>query len=112
MSFCERSLVPPRTPRTLSPPPPPPTHPPTPSCPGLLGDGFPWLLELAQRKVVQPGAAVVPAAATVYCMGIEALTGHVAGFDMSPINKYRWVGAGGGGASARAGAGRRLEAVA
>lgn len=28
---------------------------------GLLGDGFPYLLELARRQVLQPGATVVPA---------------------------------------------------
>ena len=60
---------------------------------GLLGDGLPYLLELARRRVVQPGATVVPSAATLYCMGIEALTGQVAGFDLSSFNKYRWVAA-------------------
>ena len=59
---------------------------------GLLGDGFPHLLELARRRVVQPGATVVPAAATLYCMGVEVLTGEVAGFNMAPMNAYRWVG--------------------
>lgn len=47
------------------------------------------MLELAGRSVVAPGATVVPAAATLYCMGIEALTGRVAGLDMSPMNTYR-----------------------
>lgn len=56
---------------------------------GLLADGFMWLLELTQRKVVTPGATVVPSAATLYCMGIEALTGHVAGFNMTPMNTFR-----------------------
>jgi hypothetical protein len=28
---------------------------------GLLGDGFSYLLELARRQVLQPGATVVPA---------------------------------------------------
>lgn len=57
---------------------------------GLLGSGFPYMLELAKRKVVQPGASVVPAGASLYCMGVEALTGQVAGLDMSPMNNYRW----------------------
>ncbi|KAL4424877.1 hypothetical protein ABPG77_002100 [Micractinium sp. CCAP 211/92] len=57
---------------------------------GLLGDQIPYMLELARRSVVAPGATVVPAAATLYCMGIEALTGRVAGLDMSPMNTYRW----------------------
>lgn len=61
---------------------PPPTA-------GLLGDGFPYLLNLARRRVVQPGAAVIPSAATVYCMGIEVLTGEVAGFNLSAMNTYR-----------------------
>lgn len=47
------------------------------------------MLDLAKRKVVQPGAAVVPSAATLYCMGIEALTGTVVGFNMTPMNTYR-----------------------
>ncbi|PSC69443.1 arginine methyltransferase [Micractinium conductrix] len=57
---------------------------------GLIGDGFPYLLDLTRRKVVQPGATVIPAAATLYCMGVEALTGRVAGLDMTPMNTYRW----------------------
>lgn len=57
---------------------------------GLLGDQFLYMLDLARRSVVAPGASVVPAAATMYCMGIEALTGRVAGLDMSPMNTYRW----------------------
>ena len=61
---------------------------------GLLADGFPWLLDLTRRKVVQPGAAVVPSAATLYCMGIQALTGRVAGFNMTHMNTFRWGEAG------------------
>ncbi|KAL4451864.1 hypothetical protein ABPG75_007526 [Micractinium tetrahymenae] len=57
---------------------------------GLLGDQFPYMLDLVRRCVVAPSAAVVPAAATLYCMGIEVLTGRVAGLDMSPMNTYRW----------------------
>ena len=44
---------------------------------------------MARKRVVQPGAAVVPAGASLYCMGVEALTGQVAGLDMSPMNAYR-----------------------
>jgi hypothetical protein len=33
---------------------------------------------------------MVPAAATVYCMGIEAYTTEVRGFDFSAFNKYRF----------------------
>lgn len=57
--------------------------------PGLLGDGFPYLLDLARRRVVQPGATVIPSAATLYCMGLEVLTGEVAGFNMAAVNTYR-----------------------
>ena len=57
---------------------------------GLTGNHFEYMLDLARRNILQQSAVVVPAAATLYCMGIEALTGDVDGFDMSPINKYRW----------------------
>ena len=43
------------------------------------------------RSVIQPGAIVVPAAATVYCVGVEAMSSKVDGYDFSPVNKYRWV---------------------
>jgi protein arginine N-methyltransferase 7 len=56
---------------------------------GLLGDHVGQLLAMASRSVLQPGATVVPAAATVYCMGIEALTSDVRGFDFKAFNKYR-----------------------
>ena len=57
---------------------------------GLTGDQFPYLLELTRKKVVQPGATVVPTAATLYCMGIEALTTEVEGVKLSAFNAYRW----------------------
>ena len=44
---------------------------------GLLGDHFVYMLETAKRKILTPNAAMVPAAATVYCMGIEAYTTEV-----------------------------------
>ena len=58
---------------------------------GLLGDRVGTLLGMAGRNVLQPGATVVPAAATVYCIGIEALTSDVRGFDFSKFNRYRRV---------------------
>jgi len=57
---------------------------------GLIGDGFLSLFEMAKRAVVQPGATVVPAAATVHCLGVEAVTGSVQGVDLSGLDKYRW----------------------
>ena len=56
---------------------------------GLLGCNWLYLLELAKRRVLQPGAAVVPAGATLFCAGIQALTGSVSGFDFSGLNTYR-----------------------
>ena len=44
---------------------------------------------MAKRNVLQAGATVIPAAATLYCMGIEVRTGQVAGFDFRAFNKYR-----------------------
>jgi protein arginine N-methyltransferase 7 len=58
-------------------------------CTGLLGNNWLYHLEMAKKNVLQPGATVIPAAATVYCMGIEAHTGNVCGFDFSAFNKYR-----------------------
>ena len=48
---------------------------------------------MAKKNVLQPGATIIPAAATLYCMGIEARTGDVCGFDFSSFNKYRWPAA-------------------
>ena len=70
-------------------------HAPPPTT-GLLGDSFAYALDLARKRVVQPGAVVVPAGATLYCMGVEARTGRVAGFDLSPMDTYR-CGRGGAG---------------
>jgi hypothetical protein len=56
---------------------------------GLLGDNWLYLLELAKKSVVQPGAAVVPAAATLYVMGVELPPSAAAGFDLSCMDKYR-----------------------
>ena len=59
-------------------------------CAGLLGSNWLYLLDMAKKNVLQASATVIPAAATLYCMGIEARTGHVAGFDLSAFNKYRY----------------------
>lgn len=55
-----------------------------------MGDGVQYLLDMARKRVMQPGAITVPAAATVYCIGIEACIASAGGFDVSLINKYRW----------------------
>ena len=57
---------------------------------GLTGEHVLYMLEEARRKVANVGSVVVPAAATVYCMGVEAYTTEIDGFDMSAQNKYRW----------------------
>ena len=57
---------------------------------GLTGEHALWMLEKARRNVLTPDAVVVPAAATMYCMGVEAYTSEVLDFDVSAQNKYRW----------------------
>ena len=57
---------------------------------GLTGEHATWMLDQARRNVLSPDAVVVPAAATMYCMGVEAYTSEVRGFDLSAFNKYRW----------------------
>ena len=57
---------------------------------GLTGEHATWMLDQARRNVLSPDAVVVPAAATMYCMGVEAYTSEVCGFDLSAFNKYRW----------------------
>ena len=57
---------------------------------GLTGDHVLWMLEQARKHVLAPGAVVVPAAATMYCVGLEAYTAEVNGFDFAAFNKYRW----------------------
>lgn len=59
------------------------------ATPGLLGDGWLYILELARRHVIQPGAAVVPAGATLYCAGVELPPSEAAGFDFTALDKYR-----------------------
>ena len=56
---------------------------------GLLGSNWLFLLDMAKKNVLQASATVIPAAATMYCMGIEARTEQIAGFDFSTFNKYR-----------------------
>jgi protein arginine N-methyltransferase 7 len=57
----------------------------------LLGSGCLTLLKRVHQQVLQPGAAVVPAGATVYCLGLEILTREVLGFDMTSLNQFRFV---------------------
>ena len=62
------------------------------AIPGLLGSNCLRLLEAARRRILRPGATVVPAAASVYCMGVEVLTRDRLGFDMSLLNRFRYMG--------------------
>lgn len=57
----------------------------------MLGNNWLYLLDMAKRNVLQPGATVIPAAATLLCMGVEARTQTAHGFDFSALNKYRWA---------------------
>ena len=57
---------------------------------GLTGEHVLYMIEEARRKVANVGSVVVPAAATIYAMGVEAYTTEIDGFDMSAQNKYRW----------------------
>ena len=57
---------------------------------GLTGEHVLFMLEKARVNLTTTDCAVVPAAATLYCMGVEAYTSEVSGFDMSSFNKYRW----------------------
>lgn len=56
---------------------------------GLVGNNFLYLLEMAKKNVLQPGASIVPCAASLYVMGINLQTLEVAGHDLSDLNKYR-----------------------
>lgn len=57
---------------------------------GLTGDDVLDMIEAARKQLSASTCAVVPAAATIYCAGIEAYTSEVDGFNMSAFNKYRW----------------------
>ena len=58
-------------------------------CAALLGDNVLYILEMAKRNILQSNARVIPAAATLYCVGIEALTQPVHDFDFGSLDKYR-----------------------
>lgn len=57
---------------------------------GLLADQFEYILSMARRKVVQPQATIIPQAATIYCMGIEAVTRPMEGVKLACFDRYRW----------------------
>ena len=57
---------------------------------GFTGDHALWMLEQARKNVMHNDCHVIPAAATMYVMGVEAYTAEVDGFDFSAFNKYRW----------------------
>lgn len=57
---------------------------------GLLGNGVLQLLRsVAAAGLVQPGADVIPGRACLWAMGLEVLTGPVAGFDLGAADKQR-----------------------
>ena len=88
-----RRCLPP--PSHLSPPPAPP-HPPTRPSPrqvfdsGCIGEGVLHILAAAQARLLAPGAALVPAAARVWCQPIQLRVGAVLGFDCGQANRWRW----------------------
>jgi type III protein arginine methyltransferase len=47
------------------------------------------LLEVAKRRVLTPGAAVVPAGASLWAMAVERRVTDVCGFNLEPANKHR-----------------------
>ncbi|GHP04547.1 hypothetical protein PPROV_000330100 [Pycnococcus provasolii] len=56
----------------------------------LIGHQALYMVETMQRNVVQPDATYVPMAATMYVMGIEAVTDRINGKQFASFNKYRW----------------------
>jgi hypothetical protein len=64
-----------------------------PPAAGLVGRGaLPRLSAAVRRGLVAPGADVLPAAATLYCLPLEVLAAGapgVQGVDLSPLNRYR-----------------------
>ncbi|CAG9462617.1 unnamed protein product [Pedinophyceae sp. YPF-701] len=58
--------------------------------PGLVGSGAAWLAAALRSKVLAPGARVVPARGTLWCMGVEVLASAVDGFDVSALDRYRF----------------------
>jgi hypothetical protein len=57
---------------------------------GLLGNGVLQLLRsVAAAGLVQRGADVIPRHACLWAMGLEVLTGPVAGFDLSAADNHR-----------------------
>jgi hypothetical protein len=58
----------------------------------VLGQGLLPVLQLAAANgLVGPAALTVPSSITVQGQLVNtALTQHVSGFDLSPVNKYKW----------------------
>lgn len=57
---------------------------------GCIGEGVLHILAAAQARLLGPGAAVVPAAARVFCQPIQLRTSTVLGWDCSQANRWRW----------------------
>ena len=56
---------------------------------GLIGHNFLAILEMAKKNVLQPGAVVVPCAASLYVMGIHVPSPQAGSYDLSALEKYR-----------------------
>ncbi|KAL4447971.1 hypothetical protein ABPG75_005190 [Micractinium tetrahymenae] len=57
---------------------------------GCIGEGVLHILAAAQARLLRPGAAMVPAAARVFCQPIQLRTSRVLGWDCSQANRWRW----------------------
>ena len=57
---------------------------------GLIGEGALHALAHARAELLQPGAAMVPCGAQVFCMPVEMRVGEVAGMDAAELNTHWW----------------------
>eukprot|EP00884_Botryococcus_braunii_P006992 jgi/Botrbrau1/16294/Bobra.0066s0063.1 len=57
---------------------------------GLLSSGLIPVVRHCVQKLMADDMVVIPMAATVYVQAVQARTGKVCGFDMTPINLHRW----------------------
>ena len=57
---------------------------------GLFGQGLGLQVNHAWNALLDGGGYVLPSSAKVHCMPVELRTGEVSGFDLSPLDSYRW----------------------